>query len=165
MNEFEFTIIFYVPSCSHEEMAENIFEAGCDDGTFASNGNNCTVAFFRKAKSLKNAVLSAIRDVTKAQKNVRIVGIEPSEFVTTSEIAGRVNVSREAVRLYSQGRRGPGGFPAPFFIIGPKMLVWRWSEVSKWFFDIGKIVDENVIKNADEIAKVHDSLVRKNLEW
>jgi hypothetical protein len=50
-----------------------------------------------------------------------------------SDIARRVDRTRESVRLLVDGKRGAGGFPAPLGVVGEGIRVWPWSVVLEWF--------------------------------
>jgi len=52
------------------------------------------------------------------------------DLVSLSQIAQRLAVSREAVRLWASGQRRQG-FPGPFTSAGQSLL-WTWSEVFDW---------------------------------
>ncbi len=45
------------------EMADRLFEAGCDDGTFGMTQGVLQISFARDAPTLREAITSAIRDV------------------------------------------------------------------------------------------------------
>jgi hypothetical protein len=49
-----------------EEAANALFEAGCDDGSFASRDGIAFVMFDREAATLREAIESAIADVKAA---------------------------------------------------------------------------------------------------
>jgi hypothetical protein len=53
------------------------------------------------------------------------------EFVTLAEIGRRCGVTRESVRLWASGKRGPGDFPLAVAAAGHSKL-WRWSDVVTW---------------------------------
>lgn len=55
------------------------------------------------------------------------------DLVSISDIAERTGRTRESVRLLVDGRRGPGGFPAPVGIVGDAIRVWPWAVVVDWF--------------------------------
>src|SRR5262249_50440930 len=88
------------------------------------------VNFDRPAPTLVDAILTAVRDLDA-------IGIQAArvrddfDLVTLAIIGKRVGRSREAVRLWSIGRPGPGGLPSP---IGPGISVayYRWSQVAPW---------------------------------
>ena len=52
------------------------------------------------------------------------------DLVSLSQIAERLDVTREAVRLWASGKRRDG-FPTPFTSAGQSLL-WAWSEVFDW---------------------------------
>ncbi len=61
--------------------------------------------------------------------NIKIKRID-LDLVSLSQIAGRLDVTREAVRLWATGERRKG-FPEPFASAGQSLL-WAWSEVFDW---------------------------------
>lgn len=76
---------------------------------------------------------AALRDF-KSFLNGRSPGIKimriDLDLVSLSQIAERLAVSREAVRLWASGQRRQG-FPGPFTSAGQSLL-WAWSEVFGW---------------------------------
>lgn len=66
--------------------------------------------FHREAGSFTEAVLSAIHAV-ECVPGLRVLHVEPDELVTASEIADRLKLSKEYVRLLANGERGGGAFP------------------------------------------------------
>lgn len=53
------------------------------------------------------------------------------DLVSVTDIGDRVGVTREAVRNWSSGKRGPGDFPVP--VGSPSdYKVWEWSAVHAW---------------------------------
>lgn len=49
-----------------DEMADRLYEAGCDDATVVMRGGRISLAFVRLADNGTDAMLSAVRDVRKA---------------------------------------------------------------------------------------------------
>jgi hypothetical protein len=88
------------------------------------------VRFDRDAPSLIDAIVSAVRDLDAIGLSAVQVH-DDDDLVTLAIIAERVGRSREAVRLWSIGRTGPGGFPAPVDI-GISVAYYRWSQVAPW---------------------------------
>jgi hypothetical protein len=127
----EFTLILSGVSESTEEMANAVYEAGCDDASLASREGVVFLGFDREAPSFRDAVLSAIRDVRMA--GYQVARVEPDDFVTAAEIARRLGRTRESVRQHILGVRGPGGFPAPVASLTGRSPLWRWAEVADWF--------------------------------
>ncbi len=111
---------------------DRLYEAGCDDATLGTRCGIHFAMFHREAASPTEAIVSAIEAIEGAHVGLRVVRVEPDELVTAGEIAGRAGVSREAIRLYAQGKRGPGGFPAPVAGLQQKSPLYRWSDVAAW---------------------------------
>jgi hypothetical protein len=76
MKKFEFTLIFKGHWELTEEMADALFEAGCDDGTPGTCNGVFSIDFHREADSLESAIRSAITDVKSAGYEVARVQIE-----------------------------------------------------------------------------------------
>jgi hypothetical protein len=66
MKTFEFTILLADIADMTPELANQLFEAGCSDGSPLSSDGVAAVGFDRKARSLEAAIPSAIADVEKA---------------------------------------------------------------------------------------------------
>jgi hypothetical protein len=108
------------------------FEAGAGDATFGQVDGVGYADFSRASDSAPDAILSAISDLERAVHGARVIRVEPDEFVTASEIATRLDRTRESVRLLIAGERGPGGFPAPISHLKARGRIWRWAEVARW---------------------------------
>lgn len=76
MTTYSFTLILSGVDAMTPEMAEALYEAGCDDSTPGSSGGLIIVDFSREAESLGDAVGSAIKDVEKAGYKVTKVEVE-----------------------------------------------------------------------------------------
>ena len=92
-----------------DDFEDRFFEAGCDDASISVVKGTVVLSFSRGAKNFLHALVSAIKDVRAA--GVMIVRVEPDTFVSMSDIAERIGMTRQAVSLLIQGERGPGGFP------------------------------------------------------
>lgn len=80
-------------------------------------------------------VLAAFQLVDQVQ--AAIPGAVPvrldQDLVSISDIAERTGRTRESVRFLVDGKRGPGGFPAPVGSVGDAIRVWPWAAVADWF--------------------------------
>ncbi|MGA2799021.1 MAG: hypothetical protein ABSE63_15690 [Thermoguttaceae bacterium] len=72
----EFTLVLVKDTELTEELADKLFEAGCDDGSPFSSCGIAGVGFSREAESLEAAIRSAVADVQKAGCTVERVQIE-----------------------------------------------------------------------------------------
>jgi hypothetical protein len=66
MKKYSFTLILSGIDDLNDEVANALFESGCDDATPSMRNGVVRLSFDREAKTLKDAILTAIRDVKKA---------------------------------------------------------------------------------------------------
>ncbi|MGH8608625.1 MAG: hypothetical protein ACREX9_14800 [Gammaproteobacteria bacterium] len=76
MNKYEFRLILSGPLELTEEIADELFEAGCNDGTPGTCEGVFFIDFHREAGSLEEAIRSAIADVKSAGHEVKRVEME-----------------------------------------------------------------------------------------
>ena len=76
MTKYEFTLVLKGPLELTEEVADELFEAGCDDGTPGICNGVFSIDFHREANSLEEAIRSAIANVKSAGQEVERVEIE-----------------------------------------------------------------------------------------
>jgi hypothetical protein len=127
-----FTLILSGASELTAEIQDALFLAGCDDALLGCREGVLFLDFDREAASLSEAIAASIANVEGAGVGLRVVRVEPDDLITTSEIARRVGQSRESIRLYALGQRGPGGFPPPISGIKRRSPLYRWTEVAGW---------------------------------
>ena len=73
---YEFSLILKEGTEITEELADKLFDAGCDDGTPGTFCGTPYISFHRDAESLESAIRSAVADVQKAGCVVERVQIE-----------------------------------------------------------------------------------------
>ena len=76
MTKYEFTLILKGVRELTEDMADALYDAGCDDGTPGTCNGIGTIDFHREADSLESAIRSAIANVKLAGYEVERVEIE-----------------------------------------------------------------------------------------
>ena len=76
MNKYEFSLILKGSPELTEEIADKLFQAGCDDGTPGTCNRVFSIDFRREADSLEAAINSAIKNVKAAGYDVERVQIE-----------------------------------------------------------------------------------------
>lgn len=130
MSEYEFSLMID-GDLTDEATARALFEVGCDDATFGVVDGMGYGDFAREAASFAEAVSETIFQVEMVN-NLRVIRVEPDDIVTMSDIAERLDRTRESVRLLIAGRRGPGGFPTPISHAMERSRLWRWSDVALW---------------------------------
>jgi hypothetical protein len=75
MTKYEFTLILKGPLELTEDIADELFEAGCRDGTPGTCEGVFSIDFHRQADSLEQAIRSAIGNVKAAGYQVERVEI------------------------------------------------------------------------------------------
>ena len=76
MAKYEFTLILKGSHELTEEIADQFFETGCDDGTPDTRDGEFSIDFHRTAATLEDAINSAIGSVKSAGFEVERVEIE-----------------------------------------------------------------------------------------
>ncbi len=129
---YSFSLILQGASDLTPEIADALYEAGCDDALVGSRDGVLFAQFDREAPSSAEAIISAIRQIESAGMGLTVVRVEPDELVCAAEIAERVGLNRETIRLYAIGRRGPGTFPPPVARLRGRSPLYRWTDVAPW---------------------------------
>lgn len=129
---FSFSLTLHGASELIPEIADALYEAGCDDALVGSRDGVLFAEFDREAPSSAAAIISAIRQIESAGAGLTVVRVEPDELVSAAEIADRVGLNRETIRLYALGRRGPGAFPPPVARVRGRSPLYRWTDVAPW---------------------------------
>lgn len=83
MHKYDFTLILTESLELTNDLADALFAAGCDDGTPGTCNGVFSIDFHREAKSLEEAMRSAIKDVRAAGYEVARVEIEAEAIVQT----------------------------------------------------------------------------------
>ncbi len=123
--EHDFVLVLAGVSDLTPEQEDALFEAGCDDATISLRFGTIYLTFARFAPTLKEAVLSALRDVRRTDIGAVVRYVDECNLVTQAEIARRIKRSRQLVNQYITGKRGPGGFPGPDCTITEEKPLWR----------------------------------------
>jgi hypothetical protein len=161
--EHDFALIIAgVPEFT-ERVENALFEAGCDDATFSIQYGQLHAEFSREAESLKEAILSAIADVRKADIGAEVLQVDDCNLVTQSDIARRIGRSRQLVHQYITGQRGPGNFPAPMCGLREDQPLWAWCAVSHWLA-ANNLIRAQVQHDALVVAVINNALEGRQQE-
>lgn len=134
-----------------------LFQAGCDDATATLRLGRVFLTFARKSPSLREAILSAIRNVKQAGIGAGVLCVNDSNLVSQAGIARRINRTRQLVGQYVSAKRGPGNFPAPSCDLSEGHPLWQWCEVSSWLWQNG-IVGDHVLNESRVVAAINSVL-------
>ena len=117
-----------------DEQLDALYEAGCDDATFAVDETGAYAVFDRAAATPEEAVLTAIRDIEDSGADVWVLRVaDEDDWLTAPEIAQRTGRSRQSVHQLINGERGAGEFPAPVSRRDRRSPLWSWEDVRAWF--------------------------------
>jgi len=92
MKRYDFTLVLSQPGELTDQLVEDLYEAGCDDGSPSSRAGVVMVTLHREADSLEQAIRSGIADAQKAGCRVARVEIELDDLVTATP-AGETTTS------------------------------------------------------------------------
>jgi hypothetical protein len=155
--EYDFSLILSGITELTEDQAEALFAAGCDDATPSVIYGRVWLEFSRAAASYKDAVLSAIRDVRRANIGADVERIDQCDLVTQSEIARKIGKTPQYVQQLMTGTRGPGRFPPPECHLTDTILLWAWCSVSFWLTE-NNIVRPEVVEDLDTAHLINNAL-------
>jgi predicted DNA-binding transcriptional regulator AlpA len=133
MNQYKFSLIIKGIDTLTRDHVDALYAAGCDDAILGARDGAQFADFERTAPTLPAALSSAIETVEATLPGAQVVRVTPDDLVNLTEIATRTGRSKESIRLLSEGRRGPGNFPAPVAWVSTKHRIWQWADVVEWF--------------------------------
>lgn len=76
MAKYEFTLVLNGSLELTDEIADELFAAGCDDGTPGTCDGEFLIDFHRSAQSLEAAIQSAVADVERAGYQIERVQLD-----------------------------------------------------------------------------------------
>lgn len=155
--EHDFTLVLTGLTELTPQFEDALFNAGCDDATISIRSGRVFLTFSRSAGSLKDAILSAIRDVRKAGIGAAVLRVDACHLVTQADIARRIGRTRQLVHQYIVGTRGPGGFPPPACAITDGSSLWDWCEVAYWLWQ-NDMIPESVLREAQDVDVINSVL-------
>ena len=98
--EYDLTLRLYGIDTIDTAIEDALFEAGCDDATISATGGRVSLAFSRSASSLKEAILSAVRDVERSGIPANVVRVDVDDRQGASDVDA---INRELNLKHSQG--------------------------------------------------------------
>ena len=160
MPTYNFSVMISRPEVDEDTATDRLYEAGCDDALFSVSGGVYELEFDREAPTLRDAVLSAIRNVKSAGTGARVLRIVPDDLVNANAIAERSGKTRQAVRLWTRGERGKD-FPPPVTKVGDSP-VWSWASVAEWLRGRGD-VGPTTVDEAKALIEINRVLERESI--
>jgi hypothetical protein len=104
------------------------------------------------------------RRIKNALPDADVHEVDP-DLVGVSDIAQRVGVSREAVRLWAEGKRAGGTFPPSIGAVAGggnrgSIRVWRWPDVEVWLREHYSFDADERALAPEQVAAVNAALLR-----
>lgn len=130
MDRYGFTLIID-GDAGTDERINALFDAGCDDATFAHGPTISYGDFDRDAENLLEALLSAI-DAVESVEGLVVRRVDEEDLVTVTQMAARLGRSRQSMNQIITGERGDGTFPQPLGRTRGHARVWSWLDVASW---------------------------------
>ncbi len=157
---FQFTIVLKHISEDIDNLEDSLYEAGCDDALINFRNGAIYLNFDREAFSLEEAVVSAIKNIQSI--DIEVTSIAPDNLVTESEIAKRLEVTRQTVSLWIKGKRRQS-FPSPVMRLSEKSPLWKWTEVTEWLYENKIITDKKVVEDALFFVNINAALEERDI--
>ncbi len=158
MNTYEFTL--RIDREVTEDEADALYGV-IDDGSISTGQGETEIEFSREASNWAEAIGSAIRDI-ETMPGIVVTGAGQEDLVSLSDIAHRTRRSKEAVRQWAAGGRGPGGFPEPEWRSPGEVRFWSWTQVAAWIGENLNLAVESgpaELRWADEVLKARHAVL------
>jgi hypothetical protein len=113
----------------------DLIGARFDDLTWHSESGQLIATLYSTASDPLGAATGVAEAISAELPGARVTGID-LQLVAVGDIADRLNISSEAVRLWAAGkRRADTRFPAPAGHVSvgrTVMKIWSWPDVLTW---------------------------------
>ena len=150
---YNFTLTLSGVSYETEGLEDALYQNGCDDALICAYGNSVYVEFDREAQSLDAAIASSVDNIESAGIGAIVESVD-SALVGLSDIAELTDLSRQAVALLKDGKRGSGDFPCPVQRIKGQSPLWDWADVAEWLMNNGRLKEgDQIVQNARTLSK------------
>lgn len=160
---YNFTLVLEgVSDQDNIDIAEALFESGCDDATLSIRDQIAYLEFDRKAKSLQSAIVSGVTNVLDANIGALIVAIDPGDYVTSTEIGQRINKTRQYIQKLKTAKQKTNIFPGPVAGIQAGNLLYSWKRISYYFYKMQKYIEKEDVINA-QLLKIYNDILNHNL--
>lgn len=143
MKTYTFTFKIEDPHGRSYDELEEIIAKDYDDALFGSSDDEFELDFEIEAGSMEKAIKKALRYISPL--DVIVKRVTPDSYVTQSEIARRIHISKQGVQKMINSK---SDFPSPNFHIRGSS-VWAWPRVAKWCCDNGKLSPDDVKEAKD----------------
>lgn len=166
MTEYDFALVAcYVKDIDEDnflQLADAIYEVGCDDSTVMHKGNTLIIEFNREADSYEEAVISAIKSLNQIE-GLTVKSVDAGQYVGLADAAELSDMTRSALSKFAKGDRGDGTFPTPYLRAATIKPLYDWSEIASWL-EVRGYIDKGISNNARVTANINMALKLKHGE-
>jgi len=147
MKIYKFDLIFKITENIDPSIyLDRLYESSCDDTLiFTGLKGFIGINFVREAQSAKEALTTALKNVTNTTLPIQLERAEP-ELLNLSELAFLFNFTKQNMRKYARGEVSliKDRFPTP--VISGKVSYWHAAEIAQWLHDqnVRKIDDQKL---------------------
>ncbi len=160
---YQFTLVLKNVEEDTLGLEDSLYEAGCSDALINFRSGTVYLDFDRKAVSLEDAVVSAIKNVESSSVKAVVASVAPEDLVTESEVAKRLDKKRQTVSLWIKGtRRNQHAFPKPVMMLSGRSPLWKWYEIAAWLYKNGIISEKEIVNNAEFIEDINAVLEERD---
>lgn len=158
---YQFTLILKNVDEDTPNLEDSLYDAGCDDALINFRAGTVYLDFDREATSLEDAVVSAIKNVESSSVQAIVASVAPEDLVTESEIAKRLDMSRQRISSWIKGVRR-GQFPRPVMMLSGRSPLWKWYEITCWLYKNKVIKEKERVINAEFVEDINAVLEERD---
>jgi hypothetical protein len=153
MLTFGITFVVTDPNASLDVIEQNFYSKF--DGVLSRSAGRVLITVYGDGVHGPATAMRLARDL-EFTLQITIDSVD-QDLVDTGEISRRVSRSRQNIRQFAMGERGPQGFPAPLGSPGGKRI-WDWASVSKWLCRHSYLEKEEHLLSREETSIVNSWL-------
>lgn len=163
MNEYEFSLRFTLPEgeTDLDDIVERLAENGCDDALVGvGHRGRIALEFVRESSSARQAIFSAIEDVTHAVPGASLVEVTP-DLVGATDVAELVGCTRQNI----QKLLASCGSTAPAPVHEGRWAVWHLAPLLDWLQrDKRYSIHPELLELSDAAMRVNAALDARNTD-
>ncbi len=160
---YQFILVLKNVDETTENLEDSLYESGCSDALINFKNGTVYLDFDRETTSLREGVISAIKDVESSSVKPIVISVGPEDLVTESEIAARLSFKRQAISLWIQRKRRVAfPFPWPVMKLTSRSPLWKWKEVVEWLYFNKLITESEQVDNAIFIENINAVLEERD---
>jgi hypothetical protein len=142
----------------------DILDSSLSDLEWSEVDGRANAVLYIQCDNPVGAAVEAARRISHAIPAAVVHEVD-QDLVSISDIAHRIGINREGVRLWVEGKRGPGNFPPQIGSVGGGIgrgstKVWPWSSVAIWLSEHYHIADDDQTLSPEQVAEVNAALLR-----